>query len=139
MKRGGHLAIHADFNPHVKLKLRRRLNLLIYLNEDWEERFGGDLELWDKKMEKCEVKISPIFNRAVLFNTDSDTFHGNPEPLDCPPKRSRRSLGFYYYTTSDAIFEEYEWHSTDFKARKGTQNKVDFKMKVTNFIRDFPQ
>ena len=52
-KRGGHLGVHADFNIHDKLKLERKLNLLIYLNEDWSPEFGGELELWDTGMRAC--------------------------------------------------------------------------------------
>jgi Rps23 Pro-64 3,4-dihydroxylase Tpa1-like proline 4-hydroxylase len=42
---GGHLGIHADFNIHKRLKLKRRINVLIYLNESWQEEYGGHLEL----------------------------------------------------------------------------------------------
>src|SRR6476659_8385974 len=45
---GGFLKVHADFNVHPKLKLDRRLNMLIYLNRDWKEEYGGHLELWDE-------------------------------------------------------------------------------------------
>ena len=57
LKDGGFLNVHADFNFHPTMKLDRRLNILIYLNKDWKIEFGGNLELWDKKMEKCEKKI----------------------------------------------------------------------------------
>src|SRR5438046_411619 len=65
-KIGGHLGIHADFNIHEQLKLERKLNLLIYLNEDWPEEFGGALELWDRSMRACEKKVAPLFGRAVI-------------------------------------------------------------------------
>src|SRR5206468_2179145 len=78
-KRGGHLGIHADFNIHSQLKVERRLNLLIYLNENWDKTFGGELELWNKDMKECAVRVAPIFGRAVIFNTDLDSFHGHPE------------------------------------------------------------
>src|SRR6059058_667297 len=42
-KRGGHLGVHADFNIHDRMKVERKLNLLVYLNEDWEDDFGGQL------------------------------------------------------------------------------------------------
>ena len=40
IKTGGLLKVHADFNKHPKLDLDRRLNLLIYLNEDWKDEWG---------------------------------------------------------------------------------------------------
>ena len=96
---GGHLGIHADFNLHPKLNLVRRINVLIYLNEDWPKDFGGNLELWNMDMnERCEV-IAPLFNRCVIFNTDKKSFHGHPEPLSCPVDRCRRSIALYYYTS----------------------------------------
>ena len=96
--RGGKLAIHADFNIHPLMKLDRRLNLLIYLNTDWQESYGGHLELWDRSMQRCVQRILPIFNRTVLFLTDDYSFHGHPEPLTCPPDRIRKSIAMYYYT-----------------------------------------
>ena len=100
-KRGGHLGVHADFNIHSKLRLERKINLLIYLNQDWTPDFGGQLELWDREMKECVVRVEPLFGRAVLFNTELDSFHGHPDPLDCPPERSRRSIATYYYAAFD--------------------------------------
>jgi hypothetical protein len=96
--RGGKLGIHADFNSHPLMKLDRSLNLLIYLNTDWQESYGGHLELWDRAMQHCVQRILPIFNRTVLFLTDDYSFHGHPEPLNCPPDRVRKSIAMYYYT-----------------------------------------
>ena len=56
-KRGGKLDVHADFNIHGRLNLIRRINLLIYLNKDWETDYRGDLELWNKSMTACEVRV----------------------------------------------------------------------------------
>ena len=68
LRNGGYLNIHADFNQHRSMKLDRRLNMLIYLNKNWSENNGGQLELWDRKMQKCVKNIIPIFNRT-LFST----------------------------------------------------------------------
>ena len=65
IKKGGFLKIHSDFNVHPQLNLNRRLNLLLYLNKDWKEEWGGHLELWDRDMKSCKVKISPNFNKLV--------------------------------------------------------------------------
>jgi hypothetical protein len=51
--RGGKLAVHADFNKHPRYGLDRRLNLLLYLNRDWREEYGGHLELWNREMTRC--------------------------------------------------------------------------------------
>lgn len=98
IKKGGFLKIHVDFHKHRKLDLHRRLNLLIYLNKDWDESYGGHFELWEKDMSKCAVKILPIFNRMAMFSTTGDSWHGHPDPLTCPEGRSRKSLALYYYT-----------------------------------------
>jgi hypothetical protein len=34
----------------------------------------------------------------VIFSTTDFSYHGHPEPLNCPDNRSRRSLALYYYT-----------------------------------------
>jgi Rps23 Pro-64 3,4-dihydroxylase Tpa1-like proline 4-hydroxylase len=64
---GGSLGIHIDFNKYEKLKLDRRLNVLIYLNKDWNEEWGGHLELWNNNITKCVKKTAPEFNRCVIF------------------------------------------------------------------------
>ena len=117
--RGGFLKVHADFNWHNKLQLHRRINLLLYLNKDWEEEYGGHLELWDLDMENCITKILPVFNRCAIFSTTTTSYHGHPEPLTCPEDRSRRSLAFYYYSQSRPEEELNDVHSTLFKERPG--------------------
>jgi hypothetical protein len=106
---GGFLKIHADFNVHPYTGLHRRLNLLLYLNEGWLPEWGGDLELWARDMSKCEGRVSPISNRVVIFNTDSDSYHGHPEPLRTPQGCCRKSLALYYYTAPQV---ELNAHST---------------------------
>ncbi|MHB8656620.1 MAG: 2OG-Fe(II) oxygenase [Solirubrobacteraceae bacterium] len=96
--RGGHLNVHVDFNRDPRTGLDRRLNVLIYLNRDWPEEFGGALELWSPDMQRCEQRILPLFNRLVVFSTTEQSFHGHPHPLVCPEDRSRRSLALYYYS-----------------------------------------
>ncbi len=101
---GGTLAVHADGNWHDLMGVHRRLNVIIYLNKDWEEEWGGHFELWsktdDNKPKDCVKKVKPDFNRLVIFRTDDFSFHGHPTPLKCPEDRSRRSLILYYYTNT---------------------------------------
>jgi len=112
---GGFLKLHADFNWHPKLRLDRRLNLLVYLNRDWHEDYGGHLELWDSEVTRCEQRILPVFNRAVVFSTTDTSFHGNPQPLSCPRGRCRRSLSMYYYTNGRPAAEQSAPHDTIFR------------------------
>lgn len=114
IKRGGKLGIHADFNRHSKLQLDRRLNVILYLNEDWAEEYGGHLELWSQDGKACVKKILPSANRLVIFSTTSNSFHGHPTPLTCPPDRSRRSLALYYYSSGRPAKEKRRAHSTLF-------------------------
>lgn len=118
---GGFLKIHADFNVQEELKLDRRLNLLLYLNADWDPDWGGDLELWDREMQACRRKISPILNRCVVFSTTDDSFHGHPTPLACPEGRTRKSVALYYYTNGRPAAERSSSHGTLYRARPGEE------------------
>ncbi len=113
---GGKLKIHSDFNYLPELKLYRKINLLLYLNKDWQDAYGGHVELWDKNMEYAVQKIAPIFNRCVIFNTDSYSYHGHPDPLNCPEDMTRKSIALYYYTR-DGRDEQLDPHSTLWKQR----------------------
>ena len=99
LRDGGHLNIHSDFNKHQMIGLDRRINALIYLNPNWKSEYGGSLELWDKDLKKNIKKITPIFNRLVIFDTTDFSFHGNPDPINHPNKNvSRKSIALYYYS-----------------------------------------
>lgn len=137
IERGGFLKVHADFNYHIQLKLYRRLNVLIYLNEEWKEGYGGHLELWDTEMTKAIRRVLPIFNRCVIFSTTSESYHGHPEPLTCPEDRTRKSLALYYYTAQPAEDDTYqkEAHNTLFMERPGEKLKGDsVKQTIKKFI-----
>ncbi len=109
---GGFLRVHADFNRHQVLKLDRRINALLYLNPGWQEEWGGAFELWTPDMQEQVVKLPPVLNRLVVFNTTSESFHGNPDPVSCPSGNARRSLAFYYYTNGRPESEVAGAHST---------------------------
>ena len=124
---GGHLDIHADFNLHPHMKVERRLNVLIYLNPPWKEEWGGSFEIWDKGMTTRVKSFAPTENRMVCFSTASDTFHGNPEPVNHPDGLPRQSIALYYYTaTWDASRKS---HSTLFKPRPGSQDVSEARAK----------
>ena len=114
IRRGGKLGIHADFNHHKRLKVFRRLNLLLYLNREWDEAWGGHLELWNRDKTRCCRRIAPVFNRTVIFDTSNFSYHGHPEPLECPQDESRKSLALYYYTVDCPHEIDREPHGTLF-------------------------
>jgi hypothetical protein len=95
---GGFLNIHADFNRYERYDLHRRVNVLLYLNPDWNETWGGHLELWSRDLQNCEVKLAPTLGRMVVFSSTDFSYHGHQEPLKAPLGRSRKSLAMYYYT-----------------------------------------
>jgi Rps23 Pro-64 3,4-dihydroxylase Tpa1-like proline 4-hydroxylase len=111
---GGFLKVHADFNVHPKLHLDRRLNMLIYLNRNWMEEYGGHLELWDNAARTCRTKILPLFNRTVVFSTTDTSYHGHPHPLASPPGVTRKSVSLYYYTAGRPAKESSAPHDTLF-------------------------
>lgn len=117
IERGGYLGIHADFNVHPKLHLDRRLNLLLYLNRDWREEYGGHLELWNADATRCETRILPVFNRTVVFSTSDTSYHGHPHPLTAPEGRTRKSVSLYYYTCGRPEAERSPSHDTIFAGR----------------------
>jgi Rps23 Pro-64 3,4-dihydroxylase Tpa1-like proline 4-hydroxylase len=130
---GGKLAIHADFNKHTTLKLDRRLNMLVYLNKNWRDEYGGHFELWDRDMSQMVNKIAPIFNRVVIFTTSRYSYHGHPDSLNCPTDVTRKSLALYYYTNGGGPDEEWSGrHSTLFRTRPGEH----FKLGVRQIARD---
>jgi len=115
IERGGFLKLHADFNWHPRLKLDRRLNLIVYLNRDWRPEYGGEIELWDREMTRCERRVLPVFNRTVVFNTTDTSYHGHPTPLACPPGMTRKSVSFYYYSNGRPAEERSAPHDTLFR------------------------
>lgn len=98
IERGGFLNVHVDFLAHTTHRnWSRQLNLLLYLNRDWDDAYGGALELWDTQMTRKIQEIPPVFNRCVIFHTAPGSYHGHPTPLNCPENRSRKSLALYYF------------------------------------------
>jgi hypothetical protein len=59
---------------------------------------GGDFGLYNNTGDELIKKISPIFNRLMIFDTNDYSFHGLPDPLNFPENESRKSIILYYYT-----------------------------------------
>jgi len=126
---GGKLSIHADSRKHAVTNNYRRINLLVYLNKDWNKEWGGSLQLWDKDMTTMVQDIQPLFNRVVIFNTGADTYHGHPHPLNTPNGMSRISLALYYYTKETPDTDENNvtsavWKDVSSETKQITPTKV---------------
>ena len=97
---GGKLNVHLDYSLHPRLGLARKLNLLVYVNPNWRDEWGGGLGLYEAGTDgpgPLAKSIEPRFNRAVLFQT-TNAWHGLPEPIACPEGQARQSLAVYYLT-----------------------------------------
>jgi len=133
---GGYLRIHADFNLHKKMQVERRLNVLIYLNPDWQEEYGGAFEIWSDDMKDRIASYPPVMNRFCCFSTSSTSMHGNPEPVNHPDGKPRLSMALYYYS---ATWDESKVaHATLFRPRPGSQDiasrKQHMRRKVMQFV-----
>jgi Rps23 Pro-64 3,4-dihydroxylase Tpa1-like proline 4-hydroxylase len=80
----GRLHVHLDYEKHPITGKERRLNLIYFTNKDWKQEYNGDLQIWAKNMSKCEQKIYPKFNSAVIFQTNDVSWHGLPDKILCP-------------------------------------------------------
>lgn len=101
---GGVLDPHLDYSIHPKLGLERKINLLVYVEPNMRGVFGGDLGLWEgtaTKPGKLVKEIVPLYNRAVLFDTTQNSWHGMSRALSLPPCVYRRSLAVYYLCEPD--------------------------------------
>jgi hypothetical protein len=117
------------------------VNVLIYLNKDWKDSYGGHLELWNKNISKCDKKFTPSFNKMVIFSTTDFSNHGHPNLLNCPENISRKSIALYYFSSGrpqSEIQTEHLKNRTNFKSRIGIKNDADEKKEYfKNFLRKF--
>lgn len=112
----GHLDVHLDFNRLKDPPLFRRLNILVFLNKNWQPEWGGNFELWDKDVKQMQQSFEPIFNRCVVFATTEESFHG-VSAVKCPVGETRKSFAAYYYTVEAPAYYNGVDHSTIFRPR----------------------
>ena len=117
-RHGQDLDPHIDFNYHPITRQHRRLNLIVYLNEAWDEAWGGSLQLHrDPRRERAEdevVTVQPTLNRCVIFETSERSWHGF-ERIGLPEDKrhlSRRSFALYFYTKNRPTEQVALAHST---------------------------
>jgi len=112
----GRLDVHVDFNYTKEQQMHRRLNVLVYLNTEWDDSWGGAVELWDERVKECHRIVMPRLGRCVLFETSEISFHG-VQPLTCPDGVTLHSFAAYYYTKEPPVGWHGTIHTTIFKAR----------------------
>lgn len=119
---GQDLDIHVDFNFHPKRPLHRRLNLIVFLNPEWQAKWGGCLELhqdpWNPE-QSMVASVVPVANRAVLFETTETSWHGFTR-IRLPAEMkgiSRRSLAVYFYTKERPVRQTAPSHGTVYVPR----------------------
>jgi len=105
---GDYLNVHFDYDIHPKLDMKRKLNLIVYMNPNWQESWGGNLGLWSHDEETQQPKeliksIPPLFNRAVIFDTTQNSWHGVTEGIFSPEGQYRKSIATYYLIPTDDV------------------------------------
>ena len=115
-RNGQELDAHVDFNRHPVEKGHRRLNLIVYLNHEWNDAWGGSLELHSDPRSSDDriTVITPLYNRAVIFETTEWSWHAFPRialPVD-KQGLTRKSVALYFYTKERPADELADSHST---------------------------
>ncbi len=110
-KPGGKLNTHLDYNIHPKIHMQRKVNIIVYVARDWKPEYKGSLGLWEHNEETNQPgqlvqSIECKFNRAVIFDTTMNSWHGLPDPVLCPENMSRNSLAAYYLCEAPLVTED---------------------------------
>jgi Rps23 Pro-64 3,4-dihydroxylase Tpa1-like proline 4-hydroxylase len=135
MPNKGRLHMHLDYEKHPYSGKERRLNLIYFMNKEWNKEWGGELEFWDdtllttpinnninEEIENKKVHIEPIYNRAVFFKTNDISWHGIPKVINCPNDKLRKSIACYWisdlnsnknYYRSKAKFIKRPWETDE--------------------------
>ncbi len=113
---GQDLDPHVDFNRHPREGWHRRLNLIVYLNREWHDDWGGSLELHSdpRSPDDRVTRVTPLFNRCVIFETTEWSWHGFGR-IALPAERAdltRKSIALYFYTRERPAEEMADTHST---------------------------
>ena len=91
------LDMHLDFNYHpIKKNWYRNMNLLLYLNHDWQPGYKGHLKLVDLRNGE-EEELAVPFNRMIIQQTRAYTLHGY-DMTNFPEGKYRTSIATYAYT-----------------------------------------
>lgn len=120
--KGGFLKVHADFNYYDKIKMYRRLNLIIYMNKEWDTSWNGNIEFWNQDISEKLLSYPPNLNTFLLFRVHDTAYHGYPDSISCPDNMGRKSINIYYYTEENDTLQDKSPHKTLWKNKKGCES-----------------
>lgn len=132
--RYGRLNIHLDYEKHIYSGKERRLNIILFMNKEWDTNWNGANELWNNDVTKCIAKTEVKFNRAILFKTNDISWHGVPDIIMCPHDIHRKSIAYYYVSLLN-IQKTEEQYRKKAKFIKRPQDPEDENMQVLYNIR----
>lgn len=107
---GDSLKVHTDFNWNEQLHLHRRLSVVIYLNEEWEEDWGGNLDFYDTDRERVLSRVIPGPGNMVVWSYNNLAYHGYPEPMTNPEGTCRKNLRLFYYVSNSKHDDKFPPH-----------------------------
>tara|TARA_A100001015_G_scaffold304966_1_gene396948 strand:- start:930 stop:1763 length:834 start_codon:yes stop_codon:yes gene_type:complete len=100
----GRLMLHLDYEKHpIYENKQRRINIILYLSKNWKDEWEGATELWNKDLSRCEKSVHVKFNRALVFKTNEESWHGLPKKIKCPENVFRNSLAYYYISPLESL------------------------------------
>lgn len=123
-KRGGHFAIHSDYNRHKETGLTNKMVFITYLS-DWQQDWGGELELWDCQGKQCVTKINPELGRSVLMLNGRQNYHGHPTPWNAPDGAARRSVANYYFANDFAKLDSSVYNGSVYISPANTDKIIE--------------
>ncbi|MDC1174155.1 2OG-Fe(II) oxygenase [Bacteriovoracaceae bacterium] len=151
-KEGGCVNLHVDHRAHPYEKTwSRKVLLLLYFNENYQDEYNGHLELWDPKAKEQKLKVAPHFNRCVIQTIEDGYVHGLPEVMNFPEGDCRKALVLWYYVDEgkevplevtkyysrpqDSLFKKFFIHAENFLLYFHYVYKRLFNMDDTAYIR----
>jgi hypothetical protein len=134
MRRSDYFSVHSDRNVAYETGLVRRLAMIIFLNKSWPPEYHGELELWSHDAKRCDVSITPLYNKTIIFEVANPNFHGVPTPLACPPDRMRQSFILYYHTTASKDGPQVKPHTSIFAPRRYGSNRATVKSVLRDLV-----
>lgn len=117
MEHGCFLNPHLDNSHDKDIKNYRVLNLLYYVTPEWQENYGGNLELWDHGLKRPCRTIHSKFNRLAIMITNRASLH-SVSPINYHGRRC--CVSNYYFSPTPATSEKY-YHVTSFRGRPEQQ------------------